>query len=215
MQLLSVRQTRPGIVWAKLISKRHFDKGPKVAGFGKLSRILTKLRKSPIARVAVLVALVFMITYGGMAIARIVMSTESPVMVVPSTSMVPTLNVGDIVIVKGVDANTITVGTIIIFRSPSGSIDIIHRVIGITREGGELYFKTKGDHNPSPDPWVPGVPAEYVKGVLVGRIPYVGYVTLALAGTLGYIVIGLLIFLMIAFEYYDSKKKPNASTDQQ
>lgn len=156
----------------------------------------------------------FFITYGGMAVARIVMSTESPVMVVPSTSMVPTLNVGDIVIVKGVDANTITVGTIIIFRSPSGSIDIIHRVIGITKEGDKLYFETKGDHNPSPDPWLPGVPEENVKGVLVGKIPYIGYVTLALSGPLGYIVIGFLIFLMIVFEYYDSRKKPSRSTDQ-
>jgi signal peptidase len=190
-----------------LISKRRFDRGPKVAGFGILSRILTTVRNNPIARVAILVALVFLITYGGMAIARIAMDTDSPVMVVPSTSMVPTLNVGDIVIVRGVDPNTITVGTIIIFQSPSGSIDIIHRVIGITKQGGELYFKTKGDHNPGPDPWVPGVPAENVKGVLVGKIPYVGYVTLALSGPLGYVMIGFLIFLMIVFEYYDSRKK--------
>jgi len=142
-----------------------------------------------------------------MAIARVVMQTESPIMVVPSTSMVPTLNVGDIVIVKGVDPKTITVGTVIIFRSPAGSIDIIHRVVGIARMGDTLYFQTKGDHNPSPDPWSPGVPEENVKGVLVGRIPYVGYVTLALQGTPGMVLIGVLIFLMLVFEYYDSRKK--------
>jgi signal peptidase len=148
-----------------------------------------------------------------MAVARTVSSTDSPVMVVPSTSMVPTLNVGDIVIVKGVDPNTITVGTIIIFRSPNGSIDIIHRVIGITKQGDKLYFETKGDHNPAADPWRPGVPAENVKGVLVGKIPYVGYVTLALSGPVGYVVIALLIFLMIVFEYYDSRKKPSRRTE--
>lgn len=203
------------ILKAKLISAGRFDRAPKVAGFGILSRILTTVRKSPIARVAILVALVFLMTYGGMAVAKIVMSTESPVMVVPSTSMVPTLNVGDIVIVKGVDANTITVGTIIIFRSPSGSIDIIHRVIGITRQGGKLYFETKGDHNPAPDIWLPGVPEENVKGVLVGKIPYIGYVTLALSGPLGYIVITFLIFLMVVFEYYDSRKRQSRRTDQE
>ena len=142
-----------------------------------------------------------------MAVARIVMNTESPIMVVPSTSMVPTLNVGDIVIVKGVDPRTITVGTIIIFRSPSGSIDIIHRVVGIVKVGETLYFETKGDHNAAPDPWVPGVPEENVKGVLVGRIPYIGYVTLALQGPVGIILIVLLVFLMIVFEFYDSRKK--------
>jgi signal peptidase len=163
--------------------------------------------------VAILVGLVFLITYGGMAVARTVTSTDSPVMVVPSTSMVPTLNVGDIVFVKGVDPNTITVGTIIIFRSPMDSIDIIHRVIGITKQGDELYFETKGDHNPVADPWRPGVPAENVKGVLVGKIPYIGYVTLALSGPVGYVVIAFLIFLMIVFEYYDSRKKPSRRTE--
>ena len=132
--------------------------GPKVAGPSTLSHILVIIKKNPIARVAILVGLVFLITYGGMAVARVAMKTESPIMVVPSTSMVPTLNVGDIVIVKGVDPNTITVGTIIIFRSPSGSIDIIHRVIGIIKEGNTLYFQTKGDHNSAADPWSPGVP---------------------------------------------------------
>ena len=181
--------------------------GPKVAGAGTLSHMVATVRKNPIARVAILVGLVFLITYGGMAVARIVMKTESPIMVVPSTSMVPTLNVGDIVIVKGVDPNTITLGTIIIFRSPSGSIDIIHRVIGIVKVGNTLYFQTKGDHNASPDPWSPGVPENNVNGVLVSKIPYIGYVTLALQGPLGVVLIAFLIFLMLVFEFYDSRKR--------
>ena len=172
------------------------------------------MRKNPIARVAILVGLVFLVTYGGMAVARIVMKTESPIMVVPSTSMVPTLNVGDIVIVKGVDPNTITVGTIIIFRSPGGSIDIIHRVIGIMKEGNVLYFQTKGDHNAGPDPWSPGVPESNVKGVLLAKVPYIGYVTLSLQGPPGIILILFLIFLMIVFEYYDSRKKQSRRTAQ-
>jgi signal peptidase len=165
------------------------------------------VRGNAVVRVIILVALVFIITYGGMAVARVVMHTESPIMVVPSTSMVPTLNVGDIVFVKGVDPTTITVGTIIIFQSPSGSIDIIHRVIGIVKVGDVLYFQTKGDHNQGPDPWAPGVPEQNIKGIYVGKIPYVGYITLALQGPLGIILIAFLIFLMVSFEYYDSKKK--------
>jgi signal peptidase len=165
------------------------------------------VRSNAIVRVLILVAFVFIITYGGMAVARVVMQTDSPVMVVPSTSMVPTLNVGDIVFVKGVDPRTITVGTIIIFQSPSGSIDIIHRVIGIVKLGDMLYFQTKGDHNAGPDPWSPGVPEENVKGIYVGKIPYIGYITLALQGPLGIILIAFLIFLMVSFEYYDSRKK--------
>ena len=183
-----------------------------IAGPRILTHLIPAVRRNSIARVLILVGLVFVVTYGGMAVARIVMNTESPVMVVPSTSMVPTLNVGDIVFVKGVDPNTIAVGTIIIFRSPGGSIDIIHRVIGIVKERDTLYFQTKGDHNAAPDPWSPGVPEQNVKGVLVGKIPYIGYVTLALQGTLGIILIAMLIFLMIVFEYYDSRKKASQAT---
>jgi len=178
-----------------------------VVGQGILSYLVGTVRTNPIARVLILVGLVFLVTYGGMAVARIAMNTESPIMVVPSTSMVPTLNIGDIVIVKGVDPRTIAVGTVIIFRSPGGSIDIIHRVIGITEVEGKLYFQTKGDHNTVADPWTPGVPEENVKGVLVGKIPYVGYVTLALQGPLGIVLIVFLILLMVVFEYYDSRKK--------
>jgi len=182
-----------------------------VAGLGILSHLLSAIQRNSVARVLILVGLVFVVTYGGMAVARIVMNTESPVMVVPSTSMVPTLNVGDIVIVKGVDPNTITVGTIIIFRSPGGTIDIIHRVVGIVKEGDALYFQTKGDHNAAPDPWSPGVPEQNVKGVLAGKIPYLGYITLTLQGPLGIILIAMLIFLMIVFEY-DSRKKASQAT---
>ena len=51
-----------------------------------------------------------------------------------------------------------------------------------------------------------------MKGELVARIPYIGYVTLALQGTLGIILIAFLIFLMIVFEYYDSRKKASKAT---
>jgi len=126
-----------------------------------------------------------LITYGGMAIARIAMSTESPVMVVPSTSMVPTLNVGDIVIVKGVDTNTITVGTIIIFRSPSGSIDIIHRVIGIIKQGDRLYFQTKGDHNAEQLPFEHNIKPDWVHGKVIFVVPKLGYFKVAVSKLLG------------------------------
>jgi signal peptidase len=186
--------------------------GRNITELGTLSDLISSIRRNSMARVIILIGLVFLITYGGMAVARLVMGTESPIMVVPSTSMVPTLNVGDIVIVRGIDPQTITVGTVIIFKSPSGSIDIIHRVIGITKVGDKLYFQTKGDHNPAPDPWSPGVPEDNVKGVLVAKIPYVGYVTLALQGPVGVALIAFLIFLMIIFEYYDSRKNTSRRT---
>jgi len=55
---------------------------------------------------------------------------------------------GDILIVWG--RSEISVGDIIIFKPNSGSIaprPIVHRVVDIYEEDGELFYATKGDHN--------------------------------------------------------------------
>jgi signal peptidase len=80
----------------------------------------------------------------------------TPLMVVTTGSMEPILQVGDLIYVKGVEPSEIQVGDIITFRPPlefiSGTL-ITHRVVDITYDVNEVYFKTKGDNNPSVDPW--------------------------------------------------------------
>ena len=52
---------------------------------------------------------------------------------VSSESMVPTLNVGDLIVVRGVDPGSVTVGTVIVFHSPRNyDMLIVHRVVGIS-----------------------------------------------------------------------------------
>ena len=97
----------------------------------------------------------------------------SPVYVVVSKSMVPTLQIGDLVITQTVPFSSIHVGQVIIFVQPTGfgtcaGLTVVHRVVGITSQG----LITQGDDratNPHPDEpgeWPP-VPAECVKGVVV------------------------------------------------
>jgi len=169
---------------------------------------LRRLRKNPTTHVILLIILLFAATYGGVEALRIGLSTESPLMVVSSGSMVPTLNVGDIILVRGVDPRTVTVGTIIIFHSPADyDMPIVHRVIKIDNEGNTIFFETKGDHNPIQDGW--RVPTQNLMGVYTARLPYVGLLSLELRGPLGVTVIILLVALIIAIEYKESKpKKP-------
>jgi len=130
-------------------------------------------------------------------------------MVVSSGSMVPVLNVGDIIVVRGVDPQTVTVGTIIIFHSPyEYDMPIVHRVIAVFNDGGTLFFETKGDHNDVQDGW--RVPAENLMGVYVMKVPYIGLISLELRGPLGITLIILLIALIILVEYSESKspRKP-------
>ena len=168
-------------------------------------------KKNPAARVIILIIILFVATYGSVEVLKVVLNTESPLMVVSSGSMIPTLNVGDIILVRGADPSTITVGTIIIFHSPYDySMPIVHRVMAISNDGGSIYFQTKGDNNPGPDGW--SVPGQNLMGVYVAKLPYVGLISLELRGPLGVTLIILLIALIIAIEYTESghKSKENA-----
>jgi signal peptidase len=155
-------------------------------------------------RVLILIIILFAATYGGVEVMRLALHTDSPLMVVSSGSMVPVLNVGDIIIVRGVDPQAITVGTIIIFHSPyEYDMPIVHRVVAVVNDGGSLFFQTKGDHNEIQDGWK--VPAENLIGVYVVKIPYIGLISLELRGPLGVTLIILLVALIIAVEYNESK----------
>ena len=164
----------------------------------------------PVARVLILIVVLFAATYGSVAAMKIVFHTESPLMVVSSGSMIPVLNVGDIILVRGADPASITLGTIIIFHSPyEYDMPIVHRVIAVLNDSGSLFFETKGDHNDIQDGWK--VPAANLMGVYVMKIPYVGLISLELRGPLGVTLIVLLVALIILVEYSESKspKKKN------
>lgn len=81
---------------------------------------------------------------------------------------------GDVIVVKGREKEY-KVGEVIVFNVPTGSYPIIHRVIGISRDSsGALYYRTKGDHNPSEDRWL--IPHGSVKGKAIFVIPLLGYI---------------------------------------
>jgi signal peptidase I len=112
-----------------------------------------------------------------------VLRTDYPVLAVVSTSMVPTLNVGDLLVVQGIAAKDINAtygtGDILIFAPDKGRPDyrIVHRAIGRIVENGQIKFITQGDNNGGPGPYSP-TPAEDVIGKVVMRIPYLGNLSL-------------------------------------
>jgi len=130
---------------------------------------------------------------------------SSPVYVVVSKSMVPTLEVGDLVITQSVPFSSIQVGQVIIYIQPDSSggcagLTIVHRVVEIRSEG----LITQGDDratNPFPDEpsqWPP-VPAQCVKGVVVLAIPYLGLVSMVIPYPWNYALVGLiLVFVFLA-----------------
>ena len=93
-----------------------------------------------------------------------------------SGSMRPTLDVGDVVIIAKVSADTIKPGDIIQFREAKG-ITTVHRVVEIQEIEGNMLFVTQGDANSKPDanPVIP----ENVVGKAVFDIPKIGWAAIA------------------------------------
>jgi len=104
----------------------------------------------------------------------VVLSTKSPLMVVVSESMVPTLNVGDIIIVQGRDSYEIE--DIVVYVTSLYQKPIVHRIIDTKNNGN---FVTKGDNNSFPDPGTiaprEGVSLDDVQGKVVYVIPKLGF----------------------------------------
>ena len=138
---------------------------------------------------------------------QVVFGTQNPFYVVASGSMIPILQVYDVLIVQGhVPFEDVKVGDIIVFNRPSGHDRVIvHRVASIIDDEPKT-IRTKGDANPAS---IPGTDFPITKEEYIGKvayvIPQVGYVTQLLKPPINYIIIVIVIGIMIVKQV--SKKK--------
>lgn len=170
------------------------------------------LKKNEILKTTIVLIALFLVVQGGWYSFKFIMHSEVPMAYVPSGSMEPNLKVGDLVIIQGVDPNTITEGTIIVFyvsgHYGEDSYRIVHRVIKVVQIDNQPAFETKGDNNPASDYYRWGyIPADHVVGRVVGRIPYLGLVAMKMREPLGITLIVALIIALFAVEYSDRKRK--------
>ena len=92
-------------------------------------------------------------------------------------SMEPHLHVGSVTIAKSVPASTVRVGDVITFQRPDARNETVtHRVVRISRRDGTRLYSTKGDANPSRDPWQLRLPDRVGKNV--ADVPYAGFVAI-------------------------------------
>jgi signal peptidase I len=165
----------------------------------------------------VVVAIVFGLWFGLQAL----LGTRYPVLAVASGSMsmvqpddrwsypfVRTLHTGDLIIIEGVDPNTIKAapypdGDIIVFLRQTDGALIVHRAIAEQAVGGKLNFTTKGDGNPisDQDAGQKPVPEENIIGKVILRIPWVGNYSLFMhdSSTIYLIVIVIIVLIIVEF----------------
>jgi|YelNatPaOPRAMG01_1025707.scaffolds.fasta_scaffold02368_17 signal peptidase len=173
-------------------------------------KILDKKKKELIKNI-ILIIIVLVSVQIGWQILKLTLNTQIPLAYVPSRSMEPTLKVGDLVVIKGVPPQEIKEGSIIVFYVPGhygeDEYRIVHRVIKIVNLGEELGFETKGDNNPISDYYRWGyIPSSYVIGIVIYRIPYVGYAALGIRKPIGILIVSLLIIALLFSELFETKK---------
>jgi len=187
----------------------------------------SNLLKSNYVKTIILAAIVLGSVVAFWAGVKVAFATEYPLLTVASGSMRPTLEIGELIVVQGIsDVSELRAapqpdGDIIVFRNPHDEGElIVHRAINKTQSAidGLWYIKTKGDANPSADPWSGTntwntmISEKLLIGKVVGHVPYVGYIPLYVRTPLGMVLLIVLILIIVFAEYipFSSKKQETA-----
>lgn len=115
--------------------------------------------------------------------------------IITSTSMEPSINLGDVVIVKKCKENKLQTGDIITFKTKNEIIT--HRILKI-EDNGLLpnTYSTKGDNNNIED--IEKVTYSNIEGKKVVVIPYLGKIIMMIDNKIIFLII-VLIILIICF----------------
>lgn len=152
---------------------------------------------------------------------RLAFDTNNPFYVVSSNSMVPTLEVNDVLVVRnGGSWDNLKVGDIIVFDRPDGEDRVIvHRIIDIDENSdGERVVRTKGDANPAS---IPGtdypIREENYIGIVVYVMPGAGLITKVISPPVNYIIIAVILVILFFSKWGRKKDGGDAppSTGQQ
>ncbi|MHA1674348.1 MAG: signal peptidase I [Promethearchaeota archaeon] len=193
-----------------------------------------KQRKETINTV-LLIVIVIGGTFGAMGLTKVILRTDYPIVVVISESMLPGIEVGDVLIVRGMDPEDIQIGD---HDVQNGSVilydthgiwgedaipePVVHRVVGREYNATEdrYYFITQGDNNYRTDP--PGlsieilVPEENVLGVVIYQIPKIGQVKMFLDRLgLTWVLIVILSVLLVISIIHDIQNPEEESEEDE
>lgn len=153
-------------------------------------------QRSESVKTIIVLVIVVIATLGGYGLFMVAMRTTSPLVVVTTESMVPALQVGDLLVLEGRGAEDIHVGDIIVYEDEwYTSAPIVHRVVEIQIVNDVYYFFTRGDANHAND--MGNRTIEEIVGVMVLRIPNLGHVSIFLRSPPGLVFIAAVFVAII------------------
>jgi signal peptidase len=206
-----------------------------------LSENIKKNNKKKDIKIIIIISIIFIIAFVSL---RTILSDSNPFYVVASGSMVPVLNINDLIIVWGKDSNTnfnsAKVGDIIVFRAIDPAEEnktIVHRVVKIFQPGermagNEIFnglcdqmplpirspvkvIMTKGDANDCSIPLVDfPITQKNYVGKVIYTIPQIGIIPQILKPPVNYIIMAVIAGLLIASFVKNNKKQEEKVKDE-
>ncbi len=111
--------------------------------------------------------------------------------VVVTPSMVPTINVDDIIIIKDFDYDKLEVGDIIVYRNTEYNINVVHRIVSVNIDN---TYTTKGDANATEDSF------PITKDIYIGKVVKYGNI-LGIGKVLNHYRWAIIIVVALIFIY--------------
>ncbi len=134
----------------------------------------------------------------------VVWHANPPIVPVAGVSMRPTLQPGDLVVLKGVEEDELKKGDIVAFEVPQSAQEdfaipgpLVHRISKLERSGDTLVIHTKGDANTGEDAFT--IRADRITGRMVRRVPGGGYPLLFFRSRQGKIFGGATILVILLY----------------
>lgn len=172
-----------------------------------MAELLRKDYVQTVVMILIVIGIYIFFWYGLTAALR----TSHPLFAVASGSMKPTLQVGDLIVVQGLNASEINAnysnGDVIVFRKPTNSRDlIVHRAVEKKLDGDTWSFRTKGDNNSGVDPW--WVSEKDLIGKVIGpSAPLLGYTFLFMQAPIGMLIVVAIMLVSILIGYLPFSEK--------
>jgi signal peptidase len=181
----------------------------------RVRQVLKWNQRSELVKTVFVLGLVVVGTLSGYGLFMLAMGTSSPLVVVTSGSMEPTLYRGDLLAIQHRNAEDINLLDVVVYldtQSIWGSEGpIVHRVVQIEVVNGTYHFYTQGDNNAVMDPGDRTI--DEIVGVVVGVVPWIGNISLFLRTTEGMILTAVIfVLILIVPEFVCTEEEEEATS---
>ena len=124
-----------------------------------------------------------------------------------SGSMVPEYNIDEVVVCKEVDTRTLKIGDIVVYRGRVGELNnklVMHEIIDITNNNGELIFSVKGIQNLLGDP---NVSSSQILGKVIFKSSLLTYLYALATHTSSAFIIVMILVINVFIAFLPTKKE--------